>query len=275
MANTKKQKINHFLQTDTKIYHRLLRYPIFPATQKFFKKGKKIVHKLSENGTVLAIIESATVEDFEKMVAIIYLLRQGRATRFDTSYTHPKKPDMKIDVSIVETKLSYMKDVLNCNSYMHIIESLMRLSNIKIIYDFVTSKGIHEKIIHMPIILIEFDEKNNISIHFSQKFLDLCLDPQKTLFLDLDTLCRLSPYGKNLYLFLLANLDKKEFLIETLLERSLISFEVEKKYHKQFLKRALDNLVKVSFIKKYTITNRTVKIVFSENKKYQAITEET
>lgn len=254
-----KCKILQISKLPVLIYHRMMRYPVFPPTKTYYEKNKKIIHKLNEYGSVIAIPSDTTVEDFEKLCALMYLVKNNKAQKIDTEYYDKES---KTEVTIIESSLYELKKITNCHSYLAILESLIKISNMTIIYDFINSKNQHEKIFIKPIfkvVLVEGSYK--IKIHFMKQFFDCCFN--KGLYFDLDILLKLPPIAKNVYLYLLANMDKKIFCREKIISRCLI-YAKTKKDQIKLLKRALQALQKFNVIKGYQINAGLVSVEFSK-----------
>lgn len=261
MHATKKQqcKAISIMKLPTQIYHRFMRYPLFPPTKSFYKKHKKVVHALDEHGEVIAIVQNVTVEDFEALAAALRLVIENKANKTDTKYITPIK-GRETEITIVHVNLSDLKRKLNRHSYIDIWTSLVKISHIDIVYDFVTEKGKHEKIILKPIIQAIATQDNQIEIHFMKLFFDNCF--QKCLRFDLDVLLKLPPIAKNVYLYLMANTDKEIFRLQTILSRCLLTSR-EFKEQKKDLKRALNALKKLKLLKNFEITKDRVKIQYN------------
>lgn len=232
-----------------------MRYPSFPISPK-----QKVVHKTNEKGTVISLCHNATVEDFEKLLSVLYLVQKGKAevTEAQIITNDNQKKD---DIIIVSTTLYEIKKISKLHDYSLIISSLLKFLNVVLIYDFFNEKkGKHEKIFLKPVFKIETNE-NKIVIYFFRLFFESCL--KKSLNLDIDIFLKLPAHAKNLYLYILANCDKREFYTSKLLERTLLKYEVsKKKYEIQILKRALKSLEKNQVIKSFEITRDKTTILF-------------
>lgn len=236
---------------DCKIYHRLMRFPSFPVSPR-----QKVIHKTNEKGTVISLCHGATVEDFEKLLCVLYLIYTGKAkiTKAQIVTDNQKKDE----IIIVSTTLYEIKKISKLHDYNLILESLLKFLNVTLIYDFFNEKTErHEKIFIKPIFKIETDMKN-IKIYFFRLFFESCL--KKSLYFNLSVFLELPAYAKNLYFYLLSNCDKSKFCTSKLLERTLLKYEIsQKKYEIQTLKRALGSLQKKQVIKSFEVDrNKTI-----------------
>ncbi len=263
-TKNKTNKIAEIAAQPTSIYHRFIRYPSFPI-----KPVKKIIHSTNEGGTIVVMTNNATVEDEEKLFALVYLIQQNKAETIDAKIVAEKAAEDDLDdneLVIIKTTLAEMKKITNAHDYNHITQALLRMSGVLMINDFINPKtGKHEKIYIRPIFKIDVSEDNKLTVYMFKKFLNLCLE--KTLTFDLEKLLKLPPVAKNLYFFLYANMDKKTFDIATIAERTLLQIDIsEDKYLIRYIRRAFDALKKNNLITNYEIDvkNRKVKPYYSK-----------
>lgn len=259
-------------EKSTSVYHRMMRYPCFPA-----KPTKKIVHPTNDNGTFIVLTNDATVEDFEKLMCLVYLTQQGKAEEVDAKIVAEKADEDDEEdnrLVIVKTSLYQLWKISKAHDYKHIVQALVKMSGVLMISDFVDPKtGKHAKRYVRPLFKVEVSEDKQLKVYMFRRFLDLCKNTLSLTF-DLEKLLRLPKLAKNLYLFLYANYDKKEFNIDTIAERTLLKIDApEDKYLIQSIRRAFDALKKEKIIYDYQIDkkNRKVKVHFS---KKQAFKEE-
>jgi len=262
-TKNKTNKITEIAKQPTNIYHRFARYPAFPT-----KPVKKVIHKTNEGGTIIIMTNNATVEDEEKLFALVHLIQQGKAEVIDAKIVADKAAEDDFDnneLVIVKTNLYEMRKITNVHDYQHITDALLRISGVLMINDFINN-GKHEKIYIRPIFKVSVSEDNNLTVYMFKKFLNLCIE--KSLTFDLKKLLKLPASAKNLYLFLYANLDKNTFNIDTIAERTLLRIDTTKnKYIMQNIRRALDAIKKNKVIADYAINLKTKKIKIYHSKK--------
>lgn len=229
-----------------------MRYPSFPVNPR-----QKVVHKTSEKGTVISICNHVTVEDFEKLICVLYLVQVKKAEVIGAQITTNSK-QIKDEIVIVSTTLYELKKASKLHDYSLILNSLLKIQNVTIIYDFFNEKTKkHEKIFLKPLFKIETDG-NKIDLYFFKLFFESCL--KKALYFNFEIYLKLPATAKNLYFYLMSNSDKKEFITQRLLERTLLKYEIsKKKYEIQTLKRALSALQKYNVIKSFEVNkNKTI-----------------
>ncbi len=263
-TKNKTNKIAEISDKPTAIYHRLMRYPAFPV-----KPVQEVVHSTNEGGNVVIITNNTTVEDEEKLFALVHLTQTGKAEIIDAKIIADKADEDDEEdnnLVIVKTSLYQLFKVTGVHDYKRIVKSLVRMSGVLMISDFINPQtGKHEKRYVRPLFKVEVSRDNKLKVYMFRRFLDLCL--KKSLMFDLTKLLRLPAIAKNLYFFLYANLDKKTFDIDTIAERTLLRIDTsEKKYTIQNIKRAFDALKKEKIIFDYEVNlkNRKVKVHHSK-----------
>lgn len=247
----KKQKFN-FFEKNVKIYHRLMRYPCFPASFSTLSSIQKVVHKVNERGKVICKT-AASVEDFEKLLCVFFLIQSKKAKIYETKIEGDHDYIIAASVKFYDI----FKNFNIKHDYNYILESFERLTNTTIIYDFVTREGKHEKIIVKPLFKILIENKY-LTLYFFKFFYDACI--QKSLQLDLAKFLQINKSAKNLYLFLQSNADKKEFTFDTVAERMIIKKD---KYLLRNIMRALNDLKNKNAIRSFEVDKNKRKIIVS------------
>lgn len=250
MANTKKQK-NMLKNTDTKIYHRLVRYPIYPVSAR-----KKVVQSVDKGTIIMQSSTPVSIEHFEKLFVLLHLTQTNKA---EIEFLKSEKFEGK-EFVLIRCKLFEIRKVLNSTNYENIIESFARLTFVNIIYDLVNFKEKERyKIVTHPILSAEHDVKNHtILVSIERFFYDVCLE--KSLCINIKHFVKLSPIAKNIYLFLLANLDKEKFDLNTICQRcNLLGYKPADARKK--IKKALSQIIDITkLIKGFKVEKDTIHI---------------
>ncbi len=259
-----KTKIAEIAKEPVSVYHRFLRYPSFPITPR-----KEIIHSTNEGGKIIIVTNNATIEDEEKLFALVHLIQTGKAKVIDAKIVADKADEDDEEdnnLAIVETSLYQLFKITNVHDYKRIVDSLLKMSNVLMISDFIENNGKHKKRYVKPIFKLVVGENNKIKVYMYKRFLELCI--KKALTFDLAIWLKLPPVAKNLYLFLYANLDKNTFSIDTIVERTLLRIDTsEKKYTIKNVRRAFDALKKEKIIRDYQIDTEKKKIKIQYSKK--------
>lgn len=225
----KTTKIEHF--TDTDIYHRIVRYPMFPTNP-----GKETKQKIGNGYAIMKAKEKVSSEDAEKLFALIYEIQTGKAY-----HSIAKAEGFEEEVVFIETSLSSLAKTLRTHDKKNIEESLERLSTVTLIFDLKDYGDEKEnfKLITHPLLFVRIDETGRVTAAMEKFFFEVCLE--KALSISLADYLQLKGLAKNLYLFLMANMDKTVFTLDLVIERChlqhLERFEVRRK-----LKSALKNI---------------------------------
>lgn len=222
-----------------KVYNRLVKYPMFPVTP-----VKKTAHKVKKGTAVMQSETEVTVYDEEKIYAILYLVQTKQA-----EITFKEITDTTTAV-VIETSLYQIAKLIKNNNYANIIDSLVRVSNLTLVYDVekkADGKIIKGKAIFHPIYKIEVLENKKIKIIMDSKFYNACIS--KHFFINVEYFA-LAGHAKNIYKFLATNLTQKTISLTTISERCLFS-KFQKKEQRRILKEALKKIQKTTLAKNY------------------------
>ena len=196
-----------------KIYNRQAKYPIVGVTP-----AKKIAHKIGKGTAIMIAEREISVNDEEKIFALLYLAQSGKAEIVMAGKIG------NISVVKITTSMYHIANLLNNYDYTNILESLARIQGMKIIYDVQkTEKGkkIQGKFIISPIIAIEPYQNGKITIYMEEKYYHFCL--KKSLLISAEYFTIKGGYAKNIYKFLIANQNQKRISITTIAKRCLFS----------------------------------------------------
>lgn len=223
-----------------KVYHRLLRYPVFLCQSIKTDTEKSIT---ISNGRII-VKTKATVNDFENLLCIMYLAQKKKAVITETKLNNH-------ELIAITVKLSELKKMNIKHDYNEIYKSIENFTTTTLFYDFCVSQNKYERLTLKPVFAVNIkkdESTQQIEVLMFKKFYDACI--QKSLSIDIFKLTNIrSPYAKNLFTFIEANRDKNIFNIDTLLEKAHIDTKDRKRYVK--LNKALQQLVKVKAIKSY------------------------
>lgn len=235
--------------TDTKIYHRLARYPVYPVSAR-----KKIVQKVDKGTIIMQSSTPVSVENFEKLFVLLHLIQTNKA---EVEFLQSEKFEGK-EFVLIRCRISEIGKVLNSNDYEDMVESFAKLTFVNIIYDLVNFKGKERyKIITHPILSAEHDIKNNtILVSMEKFFYEVCLE--KSMCINIKHFVKLSPIAKNMYFFMVANLDKEKYDLNTICQRcNLIGYrpsDARKKIRKALSQiRDITKLIRDFKVEKDTI----------------------
>lgn len=239
---------------DTNIYHRLVRYPMFPTVAGFETK-----QKIGSGYAIMKAKEKVSSEDAEKLFALIHEIQTGKAY-----HSIAKAEGFDEEVVFIETSLTSLSKTLNTHDKKNIADSLERLATVTLIFDI---KGFGEKkesfkLITHPLLFVRIDKNSGkITAAMEKFFYKICIE--KPLSISIHDYLKLKGTAKNLYLFLLANMDKKTFNLPLICERCHIKLPQTDARKK--IKKALIQIKKISLIKSFKIEKSKVRITFKKN----------
>lgn len=248
---------NHFSRQDTNIYHRLIRYPMFPTVAGFETR-----QKIGSGYAIMKAKEKVSSEDAEKLFALIHEIQTGKAY-----HAIAKADGFKEEVVFIETSLTSLSKTLNTHDKKNIAESLEKLATVTLIFDIHNYGENKEsfKLITHPLLFVRIDkDTGKITAAMEKFFYKICLE--KALSISLNDYLKLKGCAKNLYLFLVANTDKSVFQLDTVIERCHLG-HLERKQARRKLKEALLSIQNATgLIKSFSVEKDRVLVSFTTPK---------
>jgi hypothetical protein len=224
-----------------KLYRRLMKYPPVATARK--TGPMKIIHDLDNGGQVIAeATEYVTTDDLEKLLAVIYLVQDGREIK--------EVKHAGISVVITSVNISEIRGLTGSNDYPGIVTSLKRCTKLTITFKFakeqVTTHLVHES---------KYNESTGeIAVALNGNFFRAC--KEKALNLNFGIYSKLSPTERNLYSFLSSNPAPK-FTEDLLLQRAVITASAKFKA-RQILKHSLSGIVSKQIIAGFKVLAGTI-----------------
>lgn len=245
LPKTKKNK-----NTDTHVYHRLARYPVFPLSPK-----KKVVQQVKEGMVIMQSVAEVSTEHFEKLFVLLHLDQKGLTER---EILVSEKFEGK-EFILIKCKIKEIAKILNSKDYKNIVEAFEKLATVTITFVLKNYKGEKERrLTTHPILFADYKEsETTILIGMEKFFYEICLE--KSLQINIKHYVKLSPLAKNLYLFLLANYEKNEFNLDTVCQRT--NLHLRPSDARKQLRKALKQIANVTgLLKSATVEKDIIKI---------------
>lgn len=233
-------KTKHRKDSIVDIYHRLVRYPLFTT-----KKKTLVIQKFEHGQATMQALEPVTVEDEEKLFAVLYLMQQNK------TFIKRLKVDDDNEFIYVVCNIKDIAKLVNNNDYSSITNSFRKLAGI--VFSFTFTKGSEKiELVTHPVLRFLYNKTTSeIQLLFEKFFVEKF--QKKTLQLDLENYLKLRGNAKNLYKFLLANADKKQFLLQTIKERCNIEATLDKHLRQKVKEAMLQIQTQTDLVKSFKI----------------------
>ncbi len=222
------------------IYCRFLKYSPFAVSR---KGGAMTIKHMLKNGKeiIAASAEHVTTEDAEKLYSLCYIAQKNRSYKIITTEKFGKMAEITAFIWDI-------RKLTNCNDDDYIYNALVRITWIKISYNFPKHKSTTH-IIHK----VNFDtETGEINVLMDMNIFRNFVN--KSLTINIEKYNSLPPVAKNLYGFIATN-PANVFKEDTLIERAVIKAKRNNKA-RDILKRALTKLKEKRIIKDFKIEKR-------------------
>lgn len=234
MKNFKNKK------TTVEVYNKLLKYP--PFASKRLVGTMKIVHNLAGGKSITTIApEYVTTEDAEKLYILCFFAQKNKSYHIIETENFGKIVELSAEINDIR-KMS------NNNNDEHIINSLKRIKQITIHFEFKNKKrstGVIHDIIYDP-------KTGKINVLMSVKMFNNFAN--KALTLDIANYAKMTPGTKNLYSFIISNSGDK-FKEDLMIERAVIQAG-RKDTAQRILKENLNELKENHIIIDFEITKK-------------------
>lgn len=208
------------------------------------KEKSEVIQNVKGFKAILKAKRPVTVETEEKLLGILYLIKNHKAEIIDLAPTDPKTNNIIDGVIVISFKLSEYAKLFNSHNYDNLLQELNKLQGLTIKYEYPNKKGFW---VTSPVLSYHyFQHTGEIRLKMEKAFLELC--NRYALYLNFEVYTKLNKLEKNIYKILVSNSGKKQISIQTLKERSLTEISTIKNF-KIKLKKCIKKLIQLKVLK--------------------------
>ncbi|MCD6489920.1 MAG: hypothetical protein J7K20_04265 [Thermodesulfobacterium sp.] len=242
-----KEETNHLHDGEIFVYHRVLKFPPFPA-----KKVTFYEHLLKDGKAIMESLIPVNVKDWEKFLAVLYL-QQKNSHKVIMKEMRTQIGDGWEEVVVLGFWLKDVAQILNSHDYPNIVKAFENLCKITLKYVFYKK---NKELLTHPLLSVKKTEKGFIILLIEKFFWEISCE--HSLKINFEVFKSLKGVAKNLYCYLTSN-PASEFKVKTLIQRAGILAKDPYKA-KQQLKETLSVLVEKGILCSFEFIEDKVKI---------------